>query len=259
MRFKSLGSGSAGNATLIESGEHNGSVTRILVDCGFSQTELVARLATAGIAPSDLSAIFITHEHTDHVGCASGFSKRWNLPLWMSQGTAMGIKPEQKNGLQINHAYDGHPFEVGGVRITPFTVPHDAREPLQVKIDDGKHRMAIVTDLGKPTDHVFRHIYNCHALVLEANHEPEMLAKSSYPPMLKRRIMSTFGHLSNQVAVDILREVYHDNLRKIVAAHLSEKNNLPALVHDLFSSIIKNYQQQFCVADAQTGTPWQNV
>lgn len=257
MRFKSLGSGSAGNATVIEAREHNGSTTRILVDCGFSQTELVARLAVAGLTPSDLSAIFITHEHTDHMGCAQGFSKRWQLPLWMSHGTALSIKPEQQTN--VNYAYDGQPFEVGAMRITPFTVPHDAREPLQIKVDDGETRMAILTDLGRPTDHVIRYIYNCHALILEANHEPAILAKSSYPPVLKKRIMGVLGHLSNQVAADVLREVYHSNLRKVVAAHLSEKNNLPALVHELLAGIMPHPQEQLCIADADTGTPWQVV
>lgn len=259
MRFKSLGSGSAGNATLIESGEHNGHITRLLVDCGFSQRELVNRLALAGVKPQDLSAIFITHEHTDHIGCAVAFAKRWNLPLWMSEGTAMHGVRTQKGLVNLHYAHDSSAFEIGQLRVTPFTVPHDAREPLQIKVEDGVHRMAVLTDLGRPTDHAIRHIYNCQALVLEANHEPQLLAKSTYPYHLKKRIAGVLGHLSNQIAADILREFDSGKLAKVAAAHLSQQNNLPELVWETFAAVLPNPQTQLCIADALQGTDWQYV
>lgn len=259
MRFKSLGSGSAGNATLIESAEHNGHITRLLVDCGFSQRELVSRLKLAELGPQDVSAIFITHEHADHIGCAVAFAQRWNIPLWMSEGTAIHAIRTPKEALDLHYAHDGSIFEVGQLRVTPFTVPHDAREPLQVKVEDGIHRMAVLTDLGRPTDHAMRHIYNCQALVLEANHEPKLLLDSNYPYHLKKRIASEFGHLSNQIAADILQEFESSKLKKVVAAHLSEQNNLPELVWEALARCLQAPQTQLCIADALQGTKWQCV
>lgn len=256
MRFKSLGSGSTGNALVVESTPKSGTVTRVLIDCGFTQKEMLKRLGEAGLQPQDLSAVFITHEHSDHMGCAAGFSKRWNLPLWMSEGTALSLG---ECGQTVRYICDSKPVEVGHLRLTPFTVPHDAREPLQFKVEDERCRLAMLTDLGQPTDYVIRNIYNCHALFLEANHEPELLAKSSYPAFLKRRVAGALGHLSNQVAADILREIQHSTLQKVVAAHLSQQNNLPELVGQQFASVLNCAAQDVCIAHAINGTPWIDV
>lgn len=252
MRFKSLGSGSTGNALVVESSSVQGRVTRVLVDCGFTQKELLARLKASGLQPSDLSAVFITHEHSDHIGCASQLARRWGIPLWMSEGTALGVAERG----QVHYAHDGQAFEIGHLRLTPFTVPHDAREPLQLRVEDERHRLGILTDLGQPTDYVIRNIYNCHALFLEANHEPGLLAKSSYPAWLKRRVAGDLGHLSNQVAADILRDLGRGTLQHVVAAHLSQQNNQPELVAQEWAPLLACAPQDVCIATADTGTPW---
>ncbi|MGL4667009.1 MAG: MBL fold metallo-hydrolase [Saezia sp.] len=255
MRFKSLGSGSTGNALVVEKRAQDGRMTRVLIDCGFSQKELVLRLAQAGLMPEDISAIFITHEHTDHIGCAPGFAKRWNIPLWMSEGTALTIK----GGYDIvntHFANDGRAFDVGCLRLTPFTVPHDAREPLQIKIDDGRKKLGIVTDLGTVTDYVLKNIYRCDALVLESNHDPKMLLNSNYPASVKKRVASDYGHLSNEMAVDLLREVKHESLQHVVLAHLSQQNNLREIVAQQFSTVLGCVPEEVCIADADKGTDW---
>lgn len=258
MRFKSLGSGSTGNALVVEKKSQDGKMTRVLIDCGFTQKELVFRLSQAGLVPGDISAIFVTHEHTDHLGCAPSFSKRWGIPLWMSEGTFLGIRSGY-DILNTHFASDGDVFEIGCLRLTPFTVPHDAREPLQVKVDDGRRQLGIVTDLGVVTDYVLQNIYRCHALVLESNHDPEMLAKSSYPANVKRRVAGNHGHLSNQVAIELLREVRHDQLQHVVPAHLSQQNNLHEIVAQKFSAELGCAPKQVCIADAQKGTDWLTI
>lgn len=258
MRFKSLGSGSSGNALVIEGVSNHDTITRVLVDCGFTQKELVARLALAGLVPQDLSAIFITHEHSDHLGCAVGFSRRWGIPLWMSEGTALGAA----KGADLSHvqyAHDGYVFEVGCLRLVPFTVPHDAREPLQLRVEDARSRLALLTDLGQPTDYVIRNIYNCQALFLEANHEPDLLAKSDYPYYLKKRVAGKYGHLSNQLALEVVQEIRHSSLQHVVAAHLSQQNNQPELVAELFAPVLGCRPEQVCIASAEHGTQWMEV
>lgn len=255
MRFKSLGSGSTGNGLVVESKINAGHVSRVLVDCGFTQKELITRLHIAGLKPEDLSGIFITHEHSDHVGCAFKFAKRWGIPLWMSEGTAIGTcKADQEVDLHL--VSDGQSFEIGGLRLVPFTVPHDAREPLQLRIEDSQHKLGLLTDLGQITDYVIQNIYKCDALVLESNHDSQMLAKSVYPPFLKKRVAGGFGHLSNSVAVEVLHEILHDGLQYVVAAHLSQQNNQPEIVAQHFAEALKCRFDEVCIADAENGTPW---
>lgn len=255
MRFKSLGSGSTGNALIVEKKGHDGVLTRVLVDCGFTQKELLSRLSQAGVMPNDISAIFITHEHSDHLGCALGFAKRWGIPIWMSEGTALAIKGSIDT-FNTHFVSDGCAFEIGSLRLTPFTVPHDAREPLQVKIEDGRKQLAIVTDLGHITDYVIQNIYRCHALILESNHDPAMLAKSSYPASVKKRISSHHGHLSNQTAIDFFKEIQHEKLQHLILAHLSQQNNAPEIVAQCFSVALGCAPENVCIAHADTGTDW---
>lgn len=255
MRFKSLGSGSTGNALVIESKKNAGYVSRVLIDCGFTQKELMARLHLAGLTPEDLSGIFITHEHSDHVGCAFKFAKRWGIPLWMSEGTALGTGEMDKE-VELHLVSDGQPFEIGGLRLIPFTVPHDAREPLQLRVEDAQHKLGLLTDLGQVTDYVIQNIYKCDALVLESNHDPQMLAKSAYPAFLKKRVAGSFGHLSNAAAIEVLHEVLHGGLQHVVAAHLSQQNNQPEIVAQHFSEVLKCAVDKVCIANAENGTPW---
>ena len=175
MRFRSLGSGSTGNATLIEA-RSGATVTRVLLDCGFSLRELEARLLLEDSVPSDLSAVFITHEHSDHVGCALTLARRHGVPLWMSRGTWRALGEPELNGL-LHFARDGDAIDVGNLQLQPYTVPHDANEPLQICFNDGAKRLGVLTDVGMATEHLLAHLQNCQALLLECNHDSELLAR----------------------------------------------------------------------------------
>jgi len=252
LRFKSLGSGSTGNATLIEvAGQRP---VRLLVDCGLGLKQLSVRLAQAGLADGDIDALFITHEHSDHIGCARQFARRYRVPVWMSRGTYEGIGSPDFDGL-LNTARDGESIDLGDLQIMPFTVPHDAREPLQLTCTDGAAKLGILTDLGHATTHLLAHLAHCDALLLESNHDSELLARSTYPPFLKRRVGGMYGHLSNIAAGAIARSLLHGGLKHLVAAHLSIQNNRPELARQALSDGLGS-TTELVIADAGSGTPW---
>ena len=232
-----------------------GQVRRLLVDCGFGPRQLAQRLMRAGLTCSDIDAVFITHEHSDHIGSAVQFAERYQVPLWMSSGTHAGIGSPVLGGL-LKLVRDGDRIDLGSFEAIPFTVPHDAREPLQLRCSDGARQLGIATDLGHATAHVLAHIANCDALLLEANHDPDLLARSTYPPFLQRRIAGTHGHLPNQRAADILNAVKHPRLSQVVAAHLSARNNHPDIVRTLLTQVLGWPLDQLVIADARLGTPW---
>ena len=260
LRFKSLGSGSSGNATLVEaqSGSHT---TRLLIDCGIRLRDLEARLIEAGTCTEDLDAVFITHEHGDHIGCARSFVKRYSTPLWMSQGTWLAVSDEAWVPHQhlLNVARDGCTIEIGALQALPFTVPHDAREPLQLRCSDGNRHLGIVTDLGHASSHVVASLQGCHALLLEANHDPDLLQTSSYPNFLKQRVAGPWGHLANHAAAELLARIKHENLNYVQAAHLSERNNTPELARASLSTVLGCSPSEIDVADPLTGSAWMQV
>ena len=261
MRFCSLGSGSTGNATLIEAGS-GATRTRVLVDCGFSLRELEARLARAGVGIETITAAFVTHEHGDHIGCATTLARRHAVPLWMSRGTWRAIgSPEfdDAHDTLLHFARDGQPIELGELLLTPFTVAHDAQEPLQLRASDGAHRLGVLTDVGSSTPHLLENLQRCDALLLECNHDPGMLAASSYPASLKARIGGRFGHLANDIAAQILGQCLHDGLGRIVAAHLSESNNTPELARAALSAVCGAAPGDIVVADPLLGFDWIEV
>ena len=256
LRFRSLASGSSGNATLIEAsdGLHR---TRVLVDCGLGLRQLMARLAVEGIGPADLDGIFITHEHGDHIGCAPMLVARYGVPLWTSAGTAQYAAFA---GLEsaLNLVRDGQLFAIGGIQFHPFTVPHDAREPLQLRCTDGDRVLGLMTDIGHVTGHALAALAGCHALVLESNHDGELLAQSRYPDFLKRRVGGQHGHLSNVQAAAALGALRHDRLNTVVAAHLSERNNRPDLVTRAFAAVLGCGEADVLLAERH-GRGWLDV
>lgn len=254
LRFRSLGSGSSGNATVVE-GHSRTEVRRLLIDCGFGPRQLQDRLASAGLALDQIDAVFVTHEHSDHVGCAHALALRQRIPVWMSRGTHAAIGSPDFDGL-LRWAGDGTAIDLGCFEARPFTVPHDAREPLQLRCSDGTAHLGVLTDLGHATAHVLEQLAGCHALLLEANHDPQMLADSRYPPFLKRRVGGPHGHLANAAAADILRAVNHAGLRQVVAAHLSAQNNHPELVRPLLAAALDWSPQAIGIADPRHGTGW---
>lgn len=255
MRFCSLGSGSGGNATLVEASQGI-TTTRVLIDAGFSERELGRRLARAGCATTDIDAVFVTHEHGDHVGCALGFARRHGIPLITSRGTWGAIGRDDFDARLLRWVRGGERLSVGDLELQPFSVPHDAREPLQLCLSDGDRRLGIVTDLGCAPDSVCDALQRCHALLLECNHDEELLRFGPYPPQLKRRILGTHGHLSNAAAADLLSRCRCDALGAVVAAHLSEKNNSPALVREALAPVLQCAAEEIRVADPRLGWDW---
>lgn len=252
MRIASLGSGSRGNATLVRSAE-----TTLLIDCGFGIREAVRRLALLGVAPADLAAVLITHEHIDHVRGAIALARRHGLMLYMTAGSWLALQPDP--AIEVRLITPERTFGIGGIDITPVTVPHDAREPVQYLCQVNERRLGLLTDLGVVTPHVLKRYRHCDALFVECNHDPRMLAEGPYPPVLKRRVSGRLGHLSNMQAVDLLRALGTDRLQRLVASHLSEKNNLPELARDALLPLLDGDASRLVIARQSRPVAWQTV
>ena len=188
MRFASLGSGSRGNATLVEAGH-----TRLLVDCGYGLRELEHRLDALGLCAEALSAVLVTHEHADHVRGVGPLARRYGIPVWTSSGTARAAALGDLPSLQA-FASHGGAFRIGELDVEPFAVPHDAREPCQFVFAAGERRLGVLTDAGRITPHIVASLRGVDALVLECNHDEAMLRTGSYAAFLKTRIAGARGH-----------------------------------------------------------------
>ncbi|MCZ6829045.1 MAG: MBL fold metallo-hydrolase [Gammaproteobacteria bacterium] len=248
MRFASLGSGSRGNATVLEAGD-----SLLLVDCGFSVRETDARLARLGITARALSAILVTHEHTDHCSGVARLSRRYQLPVYMSHGTFASGRCSDVHEVRYFRSEAG--FTVGEIEVMPVAVPHDAREPCQFVFRHGSCQLGVLTDLGSITTLVSRHYEGCQALLLECNHDPDMLREGPYPEALKRRVGGDWGHLSNAQAAEFLDRVQGSQLQHVVIAHISEKNNNKASVVQALETVYSRCAD-LCWADQQAGFDW---
>ena len=233
MRFASLGSGSQGNALVVDAGE-----TKVLLDCGFSTRVMAEKLGRLGLSPNDLDCVLVTHEHSDHMAGVFRFARRYRLPVFLTHGTHAAA-PRGKTPLSDFCLIDSQtPLSIGDLEISPFPVPHDAREPVQYVFSDGKHRLGVLTDTGSITPHIVDVLNACDALVLECNHDPRMLAASSYPATLKKRIAGRLGHLDNAAAASLLRQIDTRRLQHLLAAHLSQENNRPELAAAALASVL---------------------
>ncbi|MGF6482148.1 MBL fold metallo-hydrolase [Paraburkholderia sp. JPY419] len=254
MRFASLGSGSEGNALLVEA--HSGaSTTRVLLDCGFSGREVERRLTRLGASAEQLDAILITHEHSDHIGSALTLARKWSIPLYMSWGTARAVGADETD-VDLQVLWGDEAVAIGELSVLPYTVPHDAREPLQYVFSNGARRLGVLTDVGTSTPHISAVLSGCDALVLECNHDVQMLAGSRYPPSLKARIGGNHGHLNNDAAAEILASLDRSRLRHLVAAHLSQQNNLPELAQAALAGVVGAAPTEVVVASQCEGFGW---
>jgi len=216
-----LGSGSRGNAVYVSDG-----ITSILVDAGFSAREIDRRMRQRGLDPAGLRAILVTHEHTDHVRGIERLVRRHRLPVYLSAGTRR--ETVAFNALPEVHCFAcGRDFRIDTLAVRPFSISHDADDPAGFTIGANGSRIGIATDLGQVTALVREHLRGCRLLIVEANHDPDMLMNGPYPWFLKQRIRSRTGHLANQETGRLLADVLHPGLERVLLAHLSETNNTP--------------------------------
>lgn len=254
LRFSSLGSGSKGNCLVVESGG-----TRVMLDCGLSPRETARRLQRRGLVPGDIAAIVVTHEHDDHAGHAFAFSAQFGTPVWLTRGTHRALAEGGGAGDGANFIEGRDAFAIGGLQVLPYTVPHDAREPVQFVFSDGAARLGVLTDIGAPTRHVEETLSGCDALVLECNHDLDLLWGGDYPKWLKERIAGPFGHLDNGQAARLLAATDRSRLKHVVAAHLSERNNRPGLARNALAGVLGCEDSWIGVATQDDGFDWRSA
>ncbi|RLU01487.1 MBL fold metallo-hydrolase [Ketobacter sp.] len=225
MRFASIGSGSDGNGTLIQGQDQ----ATVLVDCGFSAREALARMGEQGVVAEDLAAILVTHEHGDHIKGVARLANLCRIPVYCTWGTwASKLNGVLDDALfRLITPHEG--FSVAGLMVQPVPVPHDAREPCQFVLEQGGRRLGLLSDVGSVTPHMVESYQGCDALMLECNHDLAMLAEGPYPPSLKRRVSGPLGHLNNRQSADMLSQLERSGLQHLVVAHISQKNNHPDL------------------------------
>ena len=251
LRVCVLGSGSKGNCTYIESPE-----ARLLIDAGLSAREIVRRLQQIDRSPESVDGVLISHEHSDHIHGVGALVRRYKLPVYANPATwgrahhIIGTVDDRREFRT------GSPFALNDLLIEPFSLPHDADDPVAFRITWRRRVMAVVTDLGYPSQLVRERIRGCHVLVLEANHDDAMLKAGPYPWPLKQRIGGKSGHLSNLQAGQLLREVMHDELEYVILAHLSETNNLPDLARLTAEEVVGARGIRLSIASQRLVSEW---
>jgi phosphoribosyl 1,2-cyclic phosphodiesterase len=254
LRFCCLGSGSEGNALVIEALDGLWP-TRVLVDNGFNLRQLARRLARAGLSFDALDAIVVTHEHSDHAGGVAVLARKRRIPVFATAGTARAV------GL-VEHGCDWHPLTdgvtvgIGGLAVRPYAVPHDAAEPVQFVFSDGDVRLGLLTDIGSCTEAVLEALARLDGFILECNHDAGMLRTGPYPHFLKSRIGGHQGHLSNEQAAGLLQRLDRSRLQVVIAAHLSRTNNRPALAQAAIAQVLDCGEADVPVADQDEGLDW---
>lgn len=259
MRFASLGSGSEGNGLVVQTG-----TTCVLMDCGFSVSETIARLARLQLSPENLSGIVVTHEHGDHISGVARLARQYSIPVWLTHGTlrtqfkSLG-KVSPHNLFRVTEITSHHTFNIHDLQIQPYAVPHDAAEPVQFVFGNGNKKLGVLTDTGRSTAHIEATLSGCDALVLECNHDSGMLANSHYPHSLKQRVGGNYGHLNNADAAALLANLDNSRLQHIVAAHLSRTNNTPQLARVALSSVLNCAEDWVAVASQGEGLDWREI
>lgn len=249
LRFCSLGSGSRGNGTLVRSGDGC-----VLIDCGFSVRDLERRLGLAAVSLSDISAVLVTHEHADHAQGVMRAARASGAAVLATAGTwrGMGVQPRAEDRVIVAE----QPFTLAGLDVLPVTVPHDAREPVQFLFERNSVRLGVLTDLGHPSAHVVDRFRGCDGLLLEYNHDTEMLRNGGYPASLKRRVGGAFGHLANVQASALLAALKPERLQVVLAGHLSEQNNTRDLVASALAEVMAAHPARQALADQRGASDW---
>jgi len=254
MRFASLGSGSGGNALLVESDE-----ALLLLDCGFGISEITTRLASSGIDPGDIDGIIVTHEHEDHGGGVAKLASRFDITVYLTRGTLSGLGMERRSIARRVLIDPYTTFSVNDLEVRPFPVPHDAREPVQFVVSNGSARLGVLTDTGQPTPHIAQVLSGVDALVLECNHDLDMLLNGPYPPRLKSRVSGRLGHLANAAAAELVRAMDCTRLQHVIAAHLSQTNNTPELARAALAAGLGCDPDWIGVATQNEGFAWRQI
>lgn len=231
MRLLSIASGSSGNCIYVGNED-----THILIDAGISGKRIEAGLNSIGLSGKDMDAVFVTHEHVDHISGLGVFSRKWNKPIYATAGTVHGIQGTKSVGEIDSDLYEifhkEEEIQIGTLTIHPIEISHDAAEPTAYRVTDGEKKLAVATDIGCLTEQLVEELQGVSALLIEANHDVNMLQVGSYPFYLKQRILGNRGHLSNENCGRLLSRIVHDNLQDILLGHLSRENNLPELAYE---------------------------
>jgi phosphoribosyl 1,2-cyclic phosphodiesterase len=260
LRFASLASGSGGNCLAVEARDM-ASATRVLIDCGLNLRDAERRLARAGLEPGQVEGILVTHEHGDHAGCVFDFAAAHNVLVFLTQGTLRALKAEGKwhDGIRTRLVRGGEKFAIGAVEVAPFTVPHDAAEPVQYVLSDGARRLGVLTDIGVGTRHVEQTLGGLDALVLECNYDRDLLWAGGYPRWLKERIAGPFGHLDNLEAARLLAAIDRSRLKHVIGAHLSQQNNRPEIVRRTLATALNCAESWIGLATQDEGFAWREA
>jgi len=233
--------------------------TLVMMDCGFGLREATSRMERLGVSPGQLNGIVVTHEHGDHISGVTRLARKFNLPVWLTHGT---LQSKIKVFAGVDHIQEIDPhgvFSIGDIEVIPYPVPHDAAEPVQFVFGDGARQLGVLTDTGCSTAHIEHTLSGCHALVLECNHDCDMLMNGDYPYSLKQRVGGRLGHLNNNNAAEILGRLDVSRLQHLVAAHLSRKNNTAKLAAQALCYVMNCEEDWVAVASQERGFSWREI
>lgn len=255
LRFTTLASGSRGNALLVEHDD-----TLLMVDCGLPCRDVEQRLAAVGRSGDDVAALLVTHEHTDHLRGVGAFARRYGTPVLATHGTGRALAASAGGAdLDVEPISTRRPLSIGAIDVEPFPVPHDAREPCQFAFAAGGRRLGLLTDSGHVTRHILERLDGCDALALECNHDVDSLVRGSYPPSVKARVGSPYGHLSNAQAASLVADILHGGLQWVLAMHVSERNNSREHVEEALEPVLAGRAARLAVAEQGTPSAWIEV
>lgn len=234
IKFCNLYSGSSGNSTYIET-----NATKLLIDAGVTCQKISKALVEINSSIEKIDAILISHEHSDHIRGLEVISKKFNIPIYASKKTWIAMQKLNIPDVLKNSFIPDEEFTIGDIKILPFSIPHDATDPCAFNILSGTKKITIATDIGHINESLIKKMYSSDILLIESNYDKETLLCGPYPYMLKKRIQSDIGHLSNESASKAIKELYENGTKNIILAHLSKENNFPELAYQTVLSEIK--------------------